>query len=107
MLPEIRQERRTRYAVVFGSSDKRKPALFEDVGMYGEKRNSEFADMCRARRLSTFRPILSAPERRYLSTAVFLSDIPWHLGLAIRLVRPAYRAHVMVPFAELEGRLEY
>jgi hypothetical protein len=31
----------------------------------------------------------------------------WHLGLAIRLERPAYRAHVMVPFAELEGRLEY
>src|SRR5205807_7108100 len=76
MLPEIRQERRTRYAVVFGSSDKRKPALLEDVGMYGEKRNSEFADMCRARRLSTFRPILSAPERRYLSTAVFLSGTP-------------------------------
>ena len=51
--------------------------------------------------------MLSVPERRYLCTAVFLSDIQWHLGLAIRLVRPAYRAHVMVPFAELEGRLEY
>jgi hypothetical protein len=29
------------------------------------------------------------------------------LGLAIQLARPAYRAHVMVPFAELEGRSKY
>jgi hypothetical protein len=28
----------------------------------------------------------------------------WYRTLA---ERPAYRAHVMVPFAELEGRLEY
>jgi glutathione S-transferase len=28
----------------------------------------------------------------------------WYRALA---ERPAYRAHVMVPFAELEGRLEY
>jgi hypothetical protein len=37
----------------------------------------------------------------------FYPNIPWHLGLAMRLVRPACRAHVMVPFAELEGRSKY
>jgi glutathione S-transferase len=45
---------------------------------------------------------------RYFGLAIARPHVPnverWYRTLA---ERPAYRAHVMVPFAELEGRLEY
>jgi glutathione S-transferase len=45
---------------------------------------------------------------RYFGLAIARPHVPnverWYRTLQ---ERPAYRAHVMVPFAELEGRLEY
>jgi glutathione S-transferase len=45
---------------------------------------------------------------RYFNIDIARPRVPnverWYRALA---ERPAYRAHVMVPFAELEGRLEY
>jgi hypothetical protein len=54
---------------------------------------------------AAIKPIL--PNKTAACHAATTGGPQWHLGLAIRSVRPAYRAHVMVPFAELEGRLEY
>jgi glutathione S-transferase len=45
---------------------------------------------------------------RYFNIDIARPRVPnverWYRALA---ERPAYRAHVMVPFVELEGRLEY
>jgi hypothetical protein len=59
------------------------------------------------RRLTNAPMMNGLPSSRAACHAATTGGPQWHPGLAIRSVRPAYRAHVMVPFAELQGRLEY